>query len=80
MKDTTYTKRITCPVDYVCGYLRYGHYELDLTEEAFQKFQQSSDEEKVRWLRDGDFIVDSYSIDDIDTPSLGNIHIESIEK
>ena len=28
-------KLITCPVDYVCGHLRYGHYELKLTEEEF---------------------------------------------
>lgn len=73
-------KLITCPVDYVCGHLRYGHYELKLTDEEFAEFQQSSDEEKIGWLRDGDFIVDSYRIDDIDTPSLGNIHIESVEK
>lgn len=73
-------KLITCPVDYVCGHLRDGHYELKLTEEEFAEFQQSSDEEKIGWLRDGDFIVDSYRIDDIDTPSLGNIHIESIEE
>lgn len=73
-------KVITCPVDYVCGHLRYGHYELELTDEEFAEFQQSSDEEKIGWLQDGDFIVDSYRIDDIDTPSLGNIHIKSIEK
>ena len=59
------SKLITCPVDYVCGHLRDGHYELKLTDEEFAKFQQLSDDDKLDRLLDGEFIVDSYRIDDI---------------
>ena len=59
------SKLITCPVDYVCGHLRYGHYELKLTDEEFAEFQQLSDDDKASRLVEGNFIVDSYEIDDI---------------
>ena len=58
-------KLITCPVDYVCGHLRNGHYELKLTDEEFAEFQQLSDDGKASWLVEGNFIVDSYEVDDI---------------
>lgn len=66
-------KLITCPVDYVCGHLRDGHYELKLTDEEYKEFQQSTDEEKEDWIRDGDLIIDSYRVDDVG--SLGEIKV-----
>lgn len=66
-------KLITCPVDYVCGHLRDGHYELKLTDEEYEEFQQSTDEEKEDWVRDGDLIIDSYRVDDVG--SLGEIKV-----
>lgn len=66
-------KLITCPVDYVCGHLRDGHYELELTDEEYEEFQQSTDEEKEDWIRDGDLIIDSYRVDDVG--SLGEIEV-----
>lgn len=66
-------KLITCSVDYVCGHLRDGHYELKLTDEEYEEFQQSTDEEKEDWIRDGDLIIDSYRVDDVG--SLGEIKV-----
>ncbi len=65
--------RITGEVDYVQGYLRYGHYEMLLDEKETEKFNQLSNEERAEYLREvGQLIVDDYSVDDV-----GNI--ESIE-
>ena len=53
--------------------LRDGHYELKLTDEEYKEFQQSTDEEKEDWIRDGDLIIDSYRVDD--AGSLGEIKV-----
>ncbi|MCK9470322.1 MAG: hypothetical protein M0Q88_01025 [Bacilli bacterium] len=58
--------KVTGYVDYVSGYLRSGHYELDLNEEELKEFKQLSEEEQKEYLSDyGDFIVDDYSVEDI---------------
>lgn len=46
------------------GYLRYGHYTLNLTEEEYKEFESMSDDEKKGWIKDGDFTLDSFSVDD----------------
>ena len=69
------SKIITVPVDYVCGHLRDGHYRLELSDKEYQEFLESSDEEKRDWVCDGEFIVDSYRIDDIDTPRMGDMKV-----
>lgn len=46
------------------GYLRYGHYTLNLTEEEYKEFESMSDDEKKDWIKDGDFTLDSFSVDD----------------
>ena len=68
-------KKITCPVDYVTGHLRYGHYELVLSEEEYAKFQESSDEEKEDWIRDGEFIVDDYEVDDTGCLEMNSLEV-----
>lgn len=52
-------------LEYVQGYLRYGHLEMELNDEDFEKFKSLSLEEQEEWLRDeGHIEVDDYSIDD----------------
>lgn len=69
------SKIITVPVDYVCGHLRYGHYKLELSDEEYQEFLESSDEEQEGWVCDGKFIVDSYETDDIGDPRMGDMEV-----
>lgn len=53
-------------LDYIQGYLRYGHYELELNIEEAEMFNNLSEKEQKEYLRDnGMLIVDDYSIDDI---------------
>lgn len=60
-------KKIILNCDYVQGYLRYGHFELELDNEDFKKFQSLSKEEQLDWIKDGNLIIDSYSVDDYET-------------
>ena len=68
-------KKITCPVDYVVGHLRYGHYELVLSEEEYTKFQESSDEEKENWIRDGELVVDDYEVNDTGCLKMNSLEV-----
>lgn len=68
-------KKITCPVEYVMGHLRYGHYELVLSDEEYTKFQESSDEEKEGWIRDGNFVVDDYRIEDVGLLEMNRLEV-----
>ena len=53
-------------LDYVQGYLRMGHLEMELNDKDFEKFKSLSLEEKKEWLRDeGRVNVDDFSVDDI---------------
>jgi len=73
-------KKIICPVEYVVGHLRNGHYELDLSEEDYEEFQHSSDEEKKGWIRDGDFIVDDSRVEDIGLLEMDRLRVVDISK
>lgn len=53
-------------LDYVQGYLRMGHLEMELNDEDFEKFKSLSLKEQKEWLRDeGSVEVDDFSVDDI---------------
>ena len=53
-------------VDYVNGYLRYGHYELELSEFQLEEFLKLSEKDKrIMLIEDGEFIVDDAEIEDI---------------
>lgn len=53
-------------LDYVQGYLRMGHLEMELNDEDFEKFKSLSLKEQKEWLRDeGAVKVDDFSVDDI---------------
>ena len=53
-------------LDYVQGYLRTGHLEMELNDKDFEKFKSLSLKEQKEWLRDeGAVKVDDFSVDDI---------------
>ena len=57
--------KIIADVDYVIGHLRDGHYELNLNDEEYNEYKNLSEEDKISWIEDGNFIVDDYRIYDI---------------
>ena len=49
-----------CSLD---GYLRYGHYELELSDEEYEEFNKMGKNEQHRLIRNkGELIVDDYEI------------------
>lgn len=59
--------KIIADVDYVIGHLRHGHYELYLNDEDYKEYKNLSEEDKISWIEDGNFIIDDYRINDIGT-------------
>lgn len=57
-------KRIVLNCDYVQGYLRNGHLELDLSDEDYERFKSLSKEEQLEWAKEGDMHIDSYRVED----------------
>ena len=56
---------ITAQVDYVNGYLKYGHWELSLEDKELEEFKNSSKEDQESWLmNNGSFVLDDYEIND----------------
>lgn len=51
-------------LDYVQGYLRTGHLEMELNNKGFEKFKSLSLKEQKEWLRD-EGRVNDFSVDDI---------------
>ena len=67
-------KKITarCEAD---GHLRYGHYDLELTDEEYAEFSQLDDDSKKEWIKSsGKFTLDDWEV--YDTYSL---EIEEVE-
>lgn len=53
-------------LDYVQGYLRIGHLEMELNDKDFEKFKSLSLKGQKEWLQDeGHVEVDDFSVDDI---------------
>ena len=53
-------------LDYVQGYLRMGHLEMELNDKDFEKFKSLSLKEQKEWLWDkGRVNVDDFSVDNI---------------
>lgn len=53
-------------LDYVQGYLRTGHLEMELNDKDFEKFKSLSLKEQKEWLwNEGRVNVDDFSVDDI---------------
>ena len=61
-------KKIVLNCDYVQGYLRYGHFELELDDKDYKEFKALSKEEQLEQIEsDGNLIIDSYRVDDYET-------------
>ena len=61
-------KKIVLNCDYVQGYLRYGHFELELDDKDYKEFKALSKEEQLEQIKSGgDLIIDSYRVDDYET-------------
>lgn len=72
MQNKKIKVKFNVPLEYVFGYLRYGHKEgvVELTEEEFQRLEKDSmkflNEEDL--LCDLDLIIDDYRIEDWGSP------------
>lgn len=52
-------------LEYVQGFLRDGHFEMELNDEDFEKFKSLSLKEQKEWLEDeGCLEIGSYRIED----------------
>ena len=61
-------KKIKLNCNYVQGYLRYGHFELELDDNDYKEFKALSKEEQLEQIKsDGNLIIDSYRVEDYKT-------------
>ena len=57
--------RVTADLSYIVGHLRYGHYELELSDEDYKEFISLNKEDKEDYIRDcGEIIVDDFDMND----------------
>lgn len=69
------SKLVTADCEYICGHLRYGHWELNLTDSEYDKFCNMSESEQESYVRDmGDLVIDDYSVDDLGEPTNIQVH------
>lgn len=79
MQNKTIKVKFNIPLDYVYGYIRYGHKEgiLELTEEEFQRLEKDPidffDQEDL--LCDLNLIIDDYRIEDWGSPLEVNYEV-----
>jgi hypothetical protein len=79
MQNKTIKVKFDVPLDYVYGYLRYGHKEgiLELTEEEFQRLEKDPmdflDQEDL--LCDLNLVIDDYRIEDWGSPLEVNYEV-----
>lgn len=72
MQNEKIKVKFNVPLEYVMGYLHYGHKEgiLELTEEEFQKLEKDPmdffDQEDL--LCDLDLVIDDYRVEDWGSP------------
>ena len=56
---------VTADLSYIVGHLRYGHYELDLSDEEYEEFKKMDNEDKKDYIRDcGEIIIDGFDMND----------------
>lgn len=72
MQNKKIKVKFDIPLEYIMGYLRYGHKEgiLELTEEEFQRLKKDPLDfiETKGILFDLDLIIDDYRIEDYGPP------------
>lgn len=71
-------KTLLIPVNYVFGHLRYGHMEVTLEDEDYQRFLNASDKEKENILDENDasLVVDDYEVDDYGELDFNHISVQ----
>ena len=70
-------KKIILNCEYVQGYLRYGHFELELNDNDYKEFKALSKEEQLEQIKfNGDLIIDSYRVDDYETEEDFKVYFE----
>lgn len=58
-------KRIELNCDFIHGYIKDAHYELKLSDREYNEFfMDLSKEEQIKWIKEGNFIIDDYYIED----------------
>lgn len=68
-------KTISAPVEYVDGHLRYGHMEVEVTDEVAEEVSNMSEEDRKEWLQDnGKLVIDDYRVNDYG--DLGEVTIQ----
>ena len=56
---------VTANLEYVAGYLTYGHFEAELSDEELEEFKKMSEEDQREYIHDnGHIIVDDYDVND----------------
>ena len=56
---------VTADLSYIVGHLRYGHYELELSDEEYEEFKKMSKEDKKEYIcENGKIIIDDYDLND----------------
>ena len=71
---------LTLGTDYVVGYLRYGHKELELTEEEYQEYLNMNEDERAEYFFDeAELVIDDYSLEDYELYPLSEVQVRKIE-
>lgn len=68
--------KLSVDVSYVQGHLRYGHLELELSEEEYKEFTTLSESDKKIMLRDGEMVVDEYEVYDYGDFEMDTLYVE----
>lgn len=66
--------KINIPLDYVQGYLRYGHGEILVEAESEEEIREKIKNKEIA-LYDFEVVVDEYEVDDYEIGSLEDIEI-----
>ena len=58
-------KTVCANLEYLTGYLRCGHIELQMDEEEYKEYETYTDKEKEEYVfENGDLIIDDYEVND----------------
>jgi hypothetical protein len=71
--------KVCVPVDYVQGYLRYGHFEITIDSPTKLTKEEIVEIAKKDIRFNGELIVDDYSVEDYGDLELEDMTYEEIE-
>ena len=71
---------LTLGTNYVVGHLRYGHKELELTEEEYQEYLNMNEDERAEYFFDeAELVIDDYSLEDYESYPFSEVQVRKIE-